>query len=152
MLRRIPDRPYRNLLLSGLSGLPVGVFVFAAYLALFESPSLERSLVLLADSVLVSLLVAPAMAAALICYGLPSLWLALRTRLASPVTAFVFSSLPGVLVWAAEGWSGQVGWISLLVSISTGIAFVLLAYRVAPNSFKPTSPRAAAQVRRQAAP
>lgn len=140
MLHRMPNKPYLNLFLAAAIGLTTGLLFFSFYLALFRSSSLKQSLVLLADVVPVALLCLPIMAAVCIVYGIPVLWLALRVKLASPIAALLLTSLPGMVVLIFDDMTSELGWIALLISLCTGIAFVLLAYREPPssNSFKPS--------------
>ena len=146
MLHRMPNKPYRNLFLATAIGLITGLLFFSSYLAIFRSSSFKQSLVLLADVIPVALLCLPIVATVSIVYGLPALWLALRVKLASPVAAVLLATLPGMVIWISNGMTGQVGWIALLISFCTGIAFVLLAYREPPsnNSFKPNPLRGSA--------
>jgi len=126
LFTRTPVRPYRNLLLAALIGLPAGVMAVSLGLALSEATSLPQFLLRVADTVPVSLLTYPLMGLLVLFYGMPLLWLALRLRKAGPATALLVVLLPGV----GMGWPGDsLGWTVVAVSVATGLVFVLLAYR-----------------------
>lgn len=125
----MPTRPYRSLFLAAAIGLLAGVLLYSIHLAVFQSTSFGRALVLLADAFPIAALASPIMVIAVTVYGLPVLWLALKAKRASPALALLLAALPGMVIWISERRSGQLGWIALLVSLCTGIAFVALAYR-----------------------
>jgi hypothetical protein len=123
LLRRPPHRPYANLFLAGA----IGLFAGLAVESVVSGTSPHRSLgVLIGDPFALWLLTAPAMLAVVLCYGLPMLWLALRSRIAGPVPATVVAFLPG-LAGIADGT--RIGRTVLEVCVATALAFLVLAYR-----------------------
>lgn len=134
-----PSRPYRNLFVSALGGVPVGTLAVSLYLALFESTSPQEVLRFIGDGMFVSFFGYLMMAPLLLLYGLPTLWLALRLRLAGPAIAFAMATLPGLCITLSEGGQDKTTLcIPLAISLATGTAFVALAYRGAaqPHQFR----------------
>jgi len=136
LLSRPPNRPYRNLFVAALVGVPAGYLMGSlpiVLINLFEYASLSRTLALIASAVQFSLLGYIVMVPLLLVYGLPALWLALKVRLAGPATAFAISMLPGLYIWFSDWPGSSIYMIPLAVSAATGLAFVALAYRGAED-------------------
>jgi len=136
LLSRPPNRPYRNLFVAALVGVPAGYLMGSlpiVLIDLFEYASLSRTLALIASALKFSLLGYIVMVPLLLVYGLPALWLALKVRLAGPATAFAISMLPGLYIWFSYWPDSSIYMIPLAVSATTGLAFVALAYRGAED-------------------
>jgi len=131
---RPPYRPYRNIFLAALIGVPVGCLMVSLHLALFDSTSPSQSLTLIADALPTAFIGYLMMAPLLLVYGLPALWLALKLGLAGPATAFVVSLAPALAIWLSTGSNDSLVWLPLAISAATGLAFVTLAYRGADRS------------------
>ncbi len=125
LLSRPPNRPYRNLFVAALVGVPGGYLMGSlpiVLIDLFEYASLSRTLALIASALQFSLLGYIVMVPLLLVYGLPALWLALKVRLAGPATAFAISMLPGLYIWFSDWPDSSVYMIPLAVSAATGLA------------------------------
>lgn len=136
---RPPNHPYRNLILAALAGVPAGSLAVSLLISLFESTSPQEVLRFIGDGMFVSFFGYLMMAPLLLLYGLPTLWLALRLRLAGPAIAFAMATLPGLCITLSEGGQDKTTlWIPLAISLATGVAFVALAYRGAaqPHQFR----------------
>ena len=127
LLRHAPARPYRNLWLAVLFGVPLGVLVVSLVLAL-RAPSATRALLLLADVLPGALLgYALALPIALV-FGLPALWLALRLRIAGPAVAFAAAAMPGIVLCVVAQGRSPLAWLPLAIAAAIGAVFVRLAY------------------------
>ncbi|WP_421567059.1 hypothetical protein [Stenotrophomonas sp. PD6] len=134
-----PSRPYRNLFVAALGGVPAGSLVVSLYIALFESSSLAQAFTIVADALPVSFLGYVVMAPLLLLYGFPALWLTLRFRLAGPAIALAIAMLPALCILVSEGAGDDaISWLPLAISLATGVAFVAMAYRGAaqPHQFR----------------
>lgn len=132
---RPPNRPYRNLFFAAFIGVPAGYFVNALLISLVASVSLSDAVSVVTSALLFSLWGYVVMVLALLVYGLPALWLALKLRLAGPATAFAIALLPGLYRLVKDWPYSILLFTPLAVCVATGLAFVALAYR------GPTQPR-----------
>jgi hypothetical protein len=132
LFKQQPNHPYRNLLVSTLIGVFAGSFLYSILLATFHSTSWRQAATLIADSLFTSFIAYVFAAAALMVYALPLMWCCLRMRVAGPAVALAIATLPGIFLLVVGGSYQGLMWIPILISVSTGICFVLLAYRGAP--------------------
>ena len=146
ILTHQPNRPYRNLLLAALIGVPAGSLLYSLILAAFQASSLSQAATLVADALFASYIGYIAMAVLLLLYGLPVMWLSLHFRLAGPLVALLVALLPGICLLLFGSIYETLIWLPLMISAATGISFVMLAYRGTPpnNSFKPKPLRGSA--------
>jgi len=129
LFTRPPDRPYRNMFVAALIGVPVGSLLISLHVALAGATTSAEALTLIGDAVFVSFFGYVMMALLLLVYGLPALWLALRFRLAGPAIALTIATLPGLSVLLSEGaLQNSILLIPAAMSLATGVAFVTLAY------------------------
>ena len=132
-LRQIPERPYRNLLLATLAGVPAGSLVFAvAWMAVGEFSTGYPRWMPLADAIPATLFAYPAALAVLLVYALPMLWAALRLEIAGPGVALVAAVLPWLAIALAQLEFDATLALVTAMSLGCGVAFVLLAYRRPP--------------------
>lgn len=73
-----PSRPYRNMLVAALIGVPIGSLLVSLHLELVEATTPAEALTSIGDAVFVSFFGYVMMALLLLVYGLPALWLALK--------------------------------------------------------------------------
>ena len=135
---RPPNQPYRNLFFAAFVGVPAGYLVNALLVSLVASVSLSKTVTVITSALLFSLWGYVVMVLALLVYGLPALWLALKLRLAGPATAFAIALLPGLYRMVKDWPYSILLFTPLAVSVATGLAFVALAYQGAaqPHPFR----------------
>lgn len=130
LFTRPPSRPYRNMFVAALIGVPIGSLLVSLHVALDEATTPADALTFMADAVFVAFFGYAIVALLLLVYGLPALWLALRFRLAGPAIALSVATLPGLSVLLSEGaLQNSILLIPAAISLATGVAFVVLAYR-----------------------
>ena len=128
LLRHRPTRPYRNLWLAVLLGVPLAVLLVSLGLVL-RVPSASRLLTMLAEllpGILLGYVLALPIA---LVFGLPVLWVAQRVRLAGPAVAFAAAATPGGVLWVLAQGRSPIAWLPLAIAATIGAVFVQLAYR-----------------------